>query len=111
MTGWGRRVGSGALVALALLLAAGAAGTQAKEGAPCGGIAGAECSAGEYCAYLPGMCPGDVMDASGVCRQKVEVCPELYAPVCGCDSRTYSSECHAAAARTSVNHAGECKAK
>ncbi len=94
----------------ALLLAAYASAAEAKEGALCAGIAGAACEPGEYCAYLPGLCPGVVKDASGVCKVKLDVCPEIHSPVCGCDGRTYSSECHAAADRVSVLHPGECEA-
>ncbi|MBX3247215.1 MAG: hypothetical protein KF901_08545 [Myxococcales bacterium] len=37
------------------------------------------------------------------------VCPEIWAPVCGVDGRTYSSVCHANCAGVRIAHEGECR--
>lgn len=102
------RRASAAVLAAVLLAAAAAAPAAAKEGAMCGGIAGLDCDAGEYCEWLPGMCPPKVKDASGVCRPRVSVCPPATAPVCGCDGRTYPSACEAGRAGAAISHDGRC---
>lgn len=82
--------------------------SQSKAGAQCGTIAGLVCGQdSHYCAMDAGICRR-VADAAGVCTSKPEVCPMIYAPVCGCDGQTYSNNCTAAASGVNIVHEGAC---
>lgn len=74
-------------------------------GQVCSGIGGLPCEEGEFCRLEPGEC---CCDFQGVCTQIPDGCPEIFAPVCGCDGETYSNSCMADAARVSIDHEGEC---
>lgn len=74
----------------------------------CGGIAGFQCKSDkDYCAFEEGACK-KIADASGTCKPKPEMCPMIYAPVCGCDGQTYSNSCVAASHGVSVAAKGKC---
>lgn len=73
----------------------------------CGTILGLACEKGEYCDFGSGQCL--VSDAAGVCRARPEVCPQIHAPVCGCDGATYGNACSAAAAGAQIDHDGSCR--
>lgn len=76
----------------------------------CGGLQGAACDKGEFCDFgANGQC--GAADQTGVCRAVPETCTEEYAPVCGCDDKTYSNECFASGAGVSVSYKGECTGK
>lgn len=73
----------------------------------CGGIAGIPCpSRKQFCQFADGTCL--ISDNQGICTEIPQGCPEIYAPVCGCDGVTYSNRCEASAAEVSVDHVGPC---
>ncbi|MFT7622377.1 MAG: hypothetical protein ACI9WU_001550 [Myxococcota bacterium] len=73
----------------------------------CGGWLGNTCTSNEFCDYQPGQTCGWA-DASAWCKTKPDICPAIFSPVCGCDSKTYGNACTANAAGTGVLASGEC---
>ena len=73
----------------------------------CGGFQGLQCADNEFCEYENGTC--DHADLEGVCRERPQACPDILAPVCGCDGETHSNKCDANAAGVSVAHDGACE--
>ena len=66
----------------------------------------AECLADEFC-QLDQICR-QREGRTAVCLPRPSACPEIYAPVCGCDGTTYGSACEAHSAGVSVATDGPC---
>ena len=58
-----------------------------------------------YCALNELGCGG-----GGLCAMKPEACTDEWAPVCGCDGKSYGNACEASIAGVNVNYDGECEA-
>ncbi len=60
-----------------------------------------ECGRGQWCS-------GSGCDTPGSCEAIPRACPDIFAPVCGCDGMTYGNDCEAAAAGMRVARSGAC---
>lgn len=73
----------------------------------CGGIAGFNCPADEFCDFGNDQCGGD--DGTGICTKRPTACDTVYQPACGCDGTVYGNACSAQAAGFDVSNLGGCK--
>ena len=95
------------VLALFLLLACVDA-MSARAEQVCGMESSPSCEPGHWCDPLPRSCL--VANVTGICKPLAGgVCPDLYQPVCGCDGKTYPSDCVRRTMRVQKDHDGECK--
>jgi len=73
-----------------------------SEPRACGGLAGLECNAGEFCEFGPDTSCG-AADLPGTCVRFPEGCDDIFQPVCTCDGRTFGNACEAQRAGASVS--------
>ena len=78
-------------------------GACGREGKSC--KTSADCESNAFCEFKAGTC-GD--KGAGQCMEKPQACTREFAPVCGCDNRTYPNDCERRVAGVSLRSEGEC---
>jgi hypothetical protein len=92
------------------MLLTGAPAYAVSLGQACGGAAGAACDKGLWCEPPTGVCGAS---DEGVCVAVPRWCiarkrSKSFRPVCGCNSKTYSSDCFRRAYKVGKSHDGKC---
>ena len=73
----------------------------------CGGPAKIACGPQLFCDFPEGSCGKE--GSFGKCSGLPEICTMEFAPVCGCDDKTYGNACSARSKGISLKHQGECQ--
>jgi Kazal-type serine protease inhibitor domain len=95
-----------ALFAILLVLSSASPPALAADlGQACGGRSNNKCAAGLWCDYAVGCGP----NIQGTCRKQSFACDAIYLPLCGCDGKTYSSDCDREEAQIKFAYRGACK--
>jgi hypothetical protein len=97
------------LLAAAALLWAPSGAHAVRAGQPCGATAAMACDKGLWCEPAPGRCA----TTAGVCVAVPRLCvarrnSKNFHPVCGCNNKTYSSDCFRRAYRVPKLRDGKC---
>jgi len=72
----------------------------------CGGPEKKICPSQTYCEFPEGSCGKDA--SFGKCNPMPEICSMEFAPICGCDEKTYGNRCMAKSKGISIAHEGDC---
>lgn len=72
----------------------------------CGALIGVVCAETSVCIFGSG-CGFD--DGTGTCKPRPQACDLEYAPICGCDGKSWGNACEAATAGVDVQYVGECQ--
>lgn len=78
-----------------------------EQPATCGGIAGLTCPDNQVCDMRDPHC--GTADLAGQCVPLPDACPQIFAPVCGCDGQTYSNDCERLRKGATLQHSGACR--